>query len=420
VALNDRQTDTTAGGTLKIRGSRVNKVILGGDIESGRAPEYETETSLNFDLSSKKSVLSVNIQPYAQIRPQITGIKGAREQLRIHTHSGKCDTKLENAMQILAVDDDPIILELLEQFVLAIGGHEVTTAESGMAALELLDGDESGRFDCFLLDIQMPGMDGIELTRKIRDIARFADTPILMLTAMTDKRYIDAAFAAGATDYVTKPFEVSELKARITLVEGLVEARQSRTQKILATQSAPSEGNTIELYEPISIYDVDNVIEYMAMENYVSQLSRNALFGSTAFAFTIRGIETFYAEMTAFEFFSLVSDVAEVISDTLEGRQFLMSYAGNGTYVCITESGWRPESRKVMDAVNLSLATTELFDNKGNRVEPRVSAGDAVRLIWKAGSSVMEAVSTAHASAEAAAAEHEYNKRDFWHLGQTA
>ena len=100
---------------------------------------------------------------------------------------------------------------------------------------------------------------------------------------MSDKRYVDAAFAAGATDYVTKPFEVSELKARLGLVEGLVQARQSRTKKIFATQAisasshpnVPAEG--LELYEPISIYDVDNVIEYMAMGNYVAQLSRSAL-----------------------------------------------------------------------------------------------------------------------------------------------
>lgn len=323
-------------------------------------------------------------------------------------------------MHILAVDDDPIILELLEQFVLAIGGHEISTASSGQDALQLLETNGASQFDCFLFDIQMPEMDGIQLTRAVRGMARFADTPVLMLTAMTDKRYIDGAFAAGATDYITKPFEVTELSARISLVEGLVESRQLRTQQIKATQSAPDADKPVELYEPVSIYDVENVIEYLAMENYVSQLSRNALFGSTAFAFTIRDIETFYNDMTSFEFFSLISDVAEIISDTLDGRQFLMSYAGNGTYLCITESGWRPDARKVMDAINLSLATTELFDNNGNRVEPRVSAGDTVRLIWKSGGSVMDAVAAAHASAEHAAETHELNKRDFWHVGQSA
>tara|TARA_R110002049_G_scaffold44333_6_gene130164 strand:- start:21563 stop:22537 length:975 start_codon:yes stop_codon:yes gene_type:complete len=318
-------------------------------------------------------------------------------------------------MKILAVDDDPIILELLVQFVDALGAHELMTASSGGAAVDLLGKPGVGPFDCFMLDIQMPGMDGIELTRRIRDTARYADTPILMLTAMSDKRYIDAAFAAGATDYVTKPFEVSELKARIGLVEGLVQARKSRTKKIFAAKSVSGQSNAIELHEPISIYDVDNVIEYTAMENYVAQLSRSALFGSTTFAFTIREIEAFHDAMSPFEFYSLVSDVSEVISDTLEGHQFLMSYAGNGTFVCITESGWRPDMTALMDAANLSLSRTELFDNDGQRVHPRVSAGDAVRLIWKTGNSVMDALAEAHSSAEAASAAHTRSLTDFWY-----
>ena len=323
-------------------------------------------------------------------------------------------------MHILAVDDDPIILELLKQFMDAVGGHDLSLASSGMEALDVINAKDAPRFDCFLFDIQMPGMDGIELTRKVRDTARYADTPVLMLTAMADKRYVDGAFAAGATDYVTKPFEVSELKARLTLVEGLVEARLARTKKIFAAQAMPDQPSTVELYEPISIYDVENVIDYMAMQNYVAQLSRSALFGSSTFAFTIRDIEAYHTALSAFEFFSLVSDVAEVISDTLMGHQYLMSYAGNGTFVCVTESGWRPDLTRLMDAINLSLATTELFDNEGQRLHPRVSAGTAERLIWKSGASVMDALATAHASAEAAAEAHMNAQKDFWAVDQTA
>lgn len=186
-------------------------------------------------------------------------------------------------MRILAVDDDPIIVELLAQFIEAVGGHELTTAGSGAEALDLLRGDANATFDCFMLDIQMPGMDGIELTRRIRMMARYADTPVLMLTAMADKRYIDGAFAAGATDYVTKPFEVAELKARLSLVAGMIEGRRSRTRKIFAASAvgARAGSGAVELHEPISIHDVDNVIEYVAMENYVQQLTRSSLFGSS-------------------------------------------------------------------------------------------------------------------------------------------
>ncbi|MDF3416066.1 response regulator [Sulfitobacter sp. M57] len=329
-------------------------------------------------------------------------------------------------MKILAVDDDPIILELLDQFVCMIGEHELTTALSGPEALQLLEASEAEVFDCFLFDIQMPQMDGIDLTKNVRSLPSYTDTPILMLTAMSDKRYVDAAFSAGATDYITKPFEVPELRARLGLVEGLVQARQERTRKIFATQniSSPSEpdapDNALELHEPISIYDVDNVIEYMAMQNYVAQLSRGALFGSTTFAFTIRKIDEHHQSMTPFEFYSLISDVAEIISDTLAGHQFLMAYAGSGTFVCVTESGWRPKMSALMDAVNLSLSRTELYDNSARKLYVRVSAGEAIRLIWKSADSVMEAVAAAHTSAEAASEAHERSMSDLWSVEQRA
>ncbi|KIN70331.1 Two component diguanylate cyclase [Sulfitobacter noctilucae] len=323
-------------------------------------------------------------------------------------------------MKILAVDDDPIILELLTQFVSLTGEHELVTCLSGPEALEVAGAATKEPFDCFLFDIQMPEMDGIVLTHTIREMAMYSDTPILMLTAMSDKRYVDAAFAAGATDYVTKPFELADLKGRLGLVSGLVTARRSHTRKIFAAQSLAASAlpeqpaSSLELHEPISIYDVDYVIDYFAMENYVAQLSRTALFGSTTFAFTIRKIAEHHQAMSAFEFFSLVSDVSEIISDVLADHQFLMSYAGGGTFVCVTESGWSPDMPKLMDAINLALSRTELFDNAGQQLYVRVSAGDAIRMIWKPESLIMETIGMAHASAEAASERHERAMNDFW------
>jgi len=317
-------------------------------------------------------------------------------------------------VRILAVDDDPIILELLTQFVAAIGEHDLKTAESGAEALDLLRSPGAAPFDCFMLDIQMPQMDGIELMGHIRDRARYADTPVLMVTAMSDKRYIDAAFAAGATDYVTKPFDLNELRARVGMVEKLAATRQTRTKKIFAAKSVAAVPQTLELHEPLSVYDVDNVIDFISMENYVAQLSRNALFGSTAFAFSVRNIEGYHRALNAFEFNGLISDVAEVISDTLAGHQFLMSYGGDGTFVCVTESGWRPEPETLMDDVNYALSRMEMYNNAGIRLEPRVSTGSAVRMIWKSGNAVMDTLGEAHASAKDAAVKYERNRHDFW------
>lgn len=320
-------------------------------------------------------------------------------------------------MKILAVDDDPIVLELLTQFVDLVGDHQLTTALSGVEALEEVCRSGYALFDCFLFDLQMPQMDGIELVRRVRELPVYRNTPILMLTAMSDKRYVDAAFSAGATDYITKPFEIPELRARLGVVEALVEERQARAKKVFASQavSAKAKNKSIQLHEPIFIYDVDNVIDYVAMENYVAQLVRGSLFGSTTFAFAIRKIGDHHQSMSAFDFSSLIADVAEVISDTLTGHQFLMSYVGSGTFVCVTESGWKPEMKSLTDSVNLSLSQIELYNSNGEELHVRVSGGDAIRLIWKTESTVMDAISAAYNSAEEASAAYGRAQSSFWY-----
>ena len=109
-------------------------------------------------------------------------------------------------MKILAVDDDPIILELLAHFIETMTEHKLVMASSADEAIETIRSNARAPFDCFLLDIQMPGTDGIALAGKILDMDNYVDTPILMLTAMSENDYIDPAFASGESHSVTKPF----------------------------------------------------------------------------------------------------------------------------------------------------------------------------------------------------------------------
>jgi CheY-like chemotaxis protein len=111
------------------------------------------------------------------------------------------------AMQILAVDDDPFIRELIPKIAAKAGFDFVTTAACGEDALRLLR-QSPDRFGCILLDIHLPGMDGIELCRHIRQLPAHQDTPVFMLTAMAEEHYLNRAFEAGASDYTTKPFDV--------------------------------------------------------------------------------------------------------------------------------------------------------------------------------------------------------------------
>src|SRR5712691_6060045 len=109
----------------------------------------------------------------------------------------------------MIVDDDADMLTLLAEYFRRLG-FEVTEKESGPAALQAASGN---RFDCFIFDVAMPEMSGIELLKKLRD--RGIDTPTLFLTAhdLLDDKV--AGFEAGADDYLAKPFSPRELEYRI-------------------------------------------------------------------------------------------------------------------------------------------------------------------------------------------------------------
>lgn len=321
-------------------------------------------------------------------------------------------------MRILAVDDDPIILSLLDAFFSSFKNHDVTMVASGPEALKLIEKVGDDVFDCFMLDIQMPHMDGIELTSRIRKLPAYSDTPIIMLTVMSQKLYIDNAFAAGATDYATKPFEVRDLNARIGMAEALVNARKANPywHRNAVELGEASDGTASKnlLHEAFSINDVDNVIDCFAMENYVTQLSRSALFGSTVFAFTIRQIADYHAELSSYDFHGMIEDSAETISSCLADRQNLITYAGNGTFVCIVESGNFPDMGELTDTVNIAFSRAEVYRTGGERLHPRVCAGQAIRLVWKKGTAVLNALSDVQASSESAAAEYDKSRFDYF------
>ncbi|WP_158275541.1 response regulator transcription factor [Maritimibacter sp. 55A14] len=125
-------------------------------------------------------------------------------------------------MKILAVDDDLMILELLEVAMASIGEHEVETVSSGEKAMELIR-KQGSCYDCFLLDIQMPEIDGIEVCKVIRATPGCEHTPVIMVTAMSQATYMERAYAAGATDYLTKPFDFTELNARLNALTQAVQ-----------------------------------------------------------------------------------------------------------------------------------------------------------------------------------------------------
>ncbi|OMF81965.1 response regulator transcription factor [Paenibacillus peoriae] len=109
---------------------------------------------------------------------------------------------------VLVVDDDPHIRELVGHF-LRMEGLEVVEAVDGLDAMRIFD---QIKVDLLVLDIMMPGMDGWELCRKLREQT---DLPLLMLTAKGETSQIVKGFALGTDDYLVKPFDLMVLVARV-------------------------------------------------------------------------------------------------------------------------------------------------------------------------------------------------------------
>lgn len=117
-------------------------------------------------------------------------------------------------MAILVVDDDPSLRQVLER-VLSFEGYEVETVPTGYDALERLQTPERGAavLDLVVLDLGLPDIDGLDVARKLRKVGN--DVPILVLTARGDVGDRVEGLEAGADDYLPKPFDLTELIARV-------------------------------------------------------------------------------------------------------------------------------------------------------------------------------------------------------------
>ncbi|MFZ5425948.1 MAG: HD domain-containing phosphohydrolase [Thermodesulfobacteriota bacterium] len=124
--------------------------------------------------------------------------------------------------RVLVADDEALNLKVISSYLRDFG-HTAVQAASGDEALALLD--ES--IDLALLDVLMPGIDGFEVTRRIRTSERFKDVPVIMVTALSGREDRLMAVEAGANDFIAKPIDKTELKVRVA---SLLRMKHSRDQ----------------------------------------------------------------------------------------------------------------------------------------------------------------------------------------------
>lgn len=117
----------------------------------------------------------------------------------------------EVSSKILIVDDTPENMEIIGK-LLESEGYDLYLADSGWSALELV---KNNVFDLILMDVMMPGMDGFETFSELKRLNDDFDTPLIFLTAKVDIDSIVKGFEMGGADYIRKPFNSLELRARV-------------------------------------------------------------------------------------------------------------------------------------------------------------------------------------------------------------
>lgn len=296
-------------------------------------------------------------------------------------------------MRILAVDDDDIHRRLLAVFLAKLHFDDLTLADSAQTALNLIH-DAKTPFECFLLDINMPGMNGIDLCKTIRSEPNYAGVPILMLTGLSERSHMEAAFQAGATDYITKPIDEFEISTRLRLANDFLVKKQkidSLDAQIEANQNDHEPHQKIALSTAFALDDVLGAIEYLAFENFLFRTSVET-HCLDVFAVKVVNVEEIFDVSNSQDFQFLMNSIGDSIGDVLKTRHFFLSYAGHGIFpIALLDNIGLDLESFALDLFNLSSDLDLRLPNR-DAVRPELVIGAMVQssfLPWKANLNVL-------------------------------
>jgi sigma-B regulation protein RsbU (phosphoserine phosphatase) len=176
-------------------------------------------------------------------------------------------------MRILIAEDDVVSRRMLEA-TLQKWGYEVVAVADGLAASQALEGEDPPHLA--ILDWMMPDMDGIEVCRKVRELSRAPQTYLILLTARGSSEDVVRGLEAGANDYVTKPFDREELRARVQVGMRVVELQANLAERVLELEEALARVKQLQGLLPICSYCKkirDDRNYWQQVESYISEHS---------------------------------------------------------------------------------------------------------------------------------------------------
>jgi PleD family two-component response regulator len=249
-------------------------------------------------------------------------------------------------MRILIVDDSEDAREVAEAMLFAAGYENVTAVESAVDAYRHLgigepETEQPAAVDLVLLDILMPGIDGIEACARIRSEQRYSSTPVIMVTSLADADSLANAFVAGATDYITKPINRIELLARVRSALKLkaeYDRREARERELLQLISELPSRRAL-----LCIDEATGLFTSRVADAYLTADAGFILGGETSvIALEIDRIDACLASQGAKTAAAIVAGVARAVRATVAMVDVIAAVYGGGVIVLVApgmESG---------------------------------------------------------------------------------
>jgi len=154
-------------------------------------------------------------------------------------------------MKILIAEDDPVSRRLLQN-ALEKFGYEVVATSDGTEALTVLQSDDAPALA--VLDWMMPELDGVEICRRVREIPTSTPPYLILLTARNERGDVVAGLDAGANDYLTKPFDLAELRARVQVGAQVLDLQKNLSDRVSELEDALAQVRQLQGLLPICSY----------------------------------------------------------------------------------------------------------------------------------------------------------------------
>lgn len=258
-------------------------------------------------------------------------------------------------MRILAIDDDPIILDTINHYLPEDQNYVLDCHASAESALASLKASQL-TYDCILLDIMLPGTDGIEFCQVLRGMKQYSATPILMITANREPGLMQRAFDAGATDFLPKPLNAIELRARVIsagmLNESIATANDARQELSKLTNMR---------FDYIPNIGVEGVYDIRTLENHLLRYPPGC-YAMSLISLKVDALWHIFNPKEPSLFLEGLRHSAQAFSAVMGAEAAKIAYVGKGCFVGIIHGRKRINTSELTNRFDQELSV--LWDQK--------------------------------------------------------